>query len=113
MCHAVTENNVVLNQIITALLFERVQIMTESLLSYKTRLCEPVVMNSTALHHDLITWRRQMSHYPTPREIRNSSDGRISIVSETGQLVIHEVKLSDNGTYTSVQSATELAVKKL
>ena len=99
VCQAVAENNVVLNQTITALLFERVQVTTESLLSYQARLCEPVVMNCTALHHDSITWRRQISHYPTPREIRNSSDGCITVSSETGQLVIQEAKLSDNGTY--------------
>lgn len=99
MCRAVTEGNVILNQTITALLFEGVQIVTESLLSYKARLCEPAVLNCTALYHDSIIWRKQTSHDPTPSEIRNSSDGRITILSEIGQLVIHEAKQSDNGTY--------------
>ena len=99
MCQAVTENNVILNQTITALLFERVQVTTESILSYQARLCELVVVNCTALHHDSITWRGQTSHYPIPREIRNSSDGHITVSSETGQLMIHEVRLSDNGMY--------------
>ena len=99
MCRAVTEGNVILNQTITALLFERVQIVTESLLSYKARLCEPAVLNCTALYHDSITWRKQVYRDPTPREIRNSSNGRITVLSETGQLMIHETKQSDNGTY--------------
>ena len=73
--------------------------MTESLLSYKARLCEPAVLNCTALYHDSITWRKQTSRGPIPGEIGNSSDGRITVLSETGQLVIHETKQSDNGTY--------------
>jgi hypothetical protein len=98
VCRANESNTIILNQTINARLFEEVQIVTESMLTYEARLCETVVLNCTALHHDSITWRR-LTHDQTPREITNSSDGRISVLSETGQLVIHDAKRSDNGTY--------------
>ena len=98
ICRAATENNIILNQTINAMLFEGVEIVTESMLTYEARLCETVVLNCTALHHDSITWRR-LIHGQTLREIRNSNDGRISASSESGQLVIRDAEQSDNGTY--------------
>ena len=56
MCQAVTENNIILNQTISAMVFEEVWIATESMLSYEAWVCETVVLNCTALHHDLIIW---------------------------------------------------------
>ena len=106
VCHAITGSNIILNWTITALLFERVQITTESLIFYQARLCETVVLNCTALYHDSVIWSKQTSHDLIPREIRKSIDERITVVSETGQLVLHEAKLSDNGTYFCVASNT-------
>ena len=101
VCRATTQNNIILNQTISALILDPVQITTESMLTYEARLCETVVLNCTALHHDSITWSR-LTHDQIPRVVTNSSDGRTSVLSDTGQLVISEVKLSDNGTYICV-----------
>ena len=90
------------------MVFEGVEIITESMLSYEAGLCETVVLNCTAFNHESITWSRLTAHESDqiPKEI-NSIDGRIIAVSETGlQLVIHEAKLSDNGTYFCVASNT-------
>ena len=97
VCRATTDSNIILNQTISAMLFEGVEIATESMLTYEARLCETVVLNCTALHHDSIIWSR--IHGQIPREIRNSNDRRISVLSESGQLVIRDAKQSDNGTY--------------
>ena len=105
-CRATNEsNNIILNQTIHAMIFEGVQIITESMLTYEARLCETVVLNlnCTALHHDSVIWRR-LIHGQTLREISNSIDGRISVLSESGQLVIHDAKQSDNGTYVCAAS---------
>ena len=59
---ALTKNNIILNQTISSMVFERVQITTESMLSYEARLCEPVVLNFTALYHDLVTRSRLTAH---------------------------------------------------
>ena len=104
ICRATNDsNNIILNQTISAMLFEGVEIVTESMLTYEARMCEIVVLNCTALHHDSIIWRR-LIHDQTLREIRNSNDGRISVSSESGQLVIRDAKQSDNGTYLCVAS---------
>ena len=105
VCQAVTENNIILNQTIITMVFEEVRIATESMLSYEARVCEMVVLNCTALYHDSIIWSRQTSRDLIPREI-NSIDGHITVLSETGQLVIREAKLSDNGTYFCAASNT-------
>ena len=98
VCQAITgSNNNILNQTISALIFERVQITTESMLTYEARLCETVVLNCTALYHDSIIW--SMKAYDQTLTVPNSIDGRITVLSGTGQLVISEAKLSDNGTY--------------
>jgi hypothetical protein len=82
------------------MVFEGVEIVTESMLTYEARLCETVVLNCTALHHDSITWIRliydQTASYSV---VTNSSNGRISVSSQIGQLMIHDAKRSDNGTY--------------
>ena len=98
ICRATTDSNIILNQTISAMLFEGVQIVTESMLIYEAKLCETVVLNCAALHHNSITWRR-LTHSQTLREISSSSDGRISVLSESGQLVIRDAEQSDNGTY--------------
>ena len=105
VCRAASESNIILNQTISAMVFEGVQIITESMLTYEARLCERVVLNCTALHHNSITWRR-LTHGHIPRLVTNSSDGRISVSSENGQLVIHNAKQSDNGTYFCTVSNT-------
>ena len=87
-----------LSETLSASVFEMVQISTQTMLSYQARLCEPVALNCTALHYDSITWRR----LPEAREITNSSDGRIIVLSD--QLIIHETNPSDNGTYTCTAS---------
>ena len=97
MCRALTANSILCNQTIGALLFERAQVITESLLSYQAKLCEPVVLNCTALYVESVTWSKRTYHNQIPREVTNSSDGRITVLSD--QLVIRETKLSDNGTY--------------
>ena len=103
MCQAVTVNNTLRNQSISALLFERARIMTESMLSYRAKLCESVALNCTTLYHESVTWRKTISDdQQIPREVTNSSDGRITVLSN--QLVIHETKLSDNGTYLCIAS---------
>ena len=56
VCRATNDSNNILNQTIRALIFEPVQITTESMLTYEARLCETVVLNCTALHHDSIIW---------------------------------------------------------
>ena len=102
-CRALTANNILQNQSINALLFERVNIITASMLSYQAKLCEPVALNCTALYHDSVTWRKTTSDdQQIPREVTNSSDGRITVLSN--QLVIHETKPSDNGTYFCIAS---------
>ena len=98
VCRAATENNIILNQTISAMLFEGVEIVTESMLTYEARLCATVVLNCTALHYDSIMWRR-LTHDQALREVNNSNDGRISTLSESGQLVIRDAEQSDNGTY--------------
>lgn len=98
MCQAVTESNVILNQTIRAAIFEGVQIITESMLSYRARLCEPVVLNCTALHQESIIWSK-LTLNQSPKVVTNSIDERVTVLSETGQLVIREAKLSDNGMY--------------
>ena len=99
VCRATTNSNIILNETISAVVFEGVQIITESMLTYEARLCETVVLNCTALHHDSIMWRFRLTHDQTPRVVNNSNDGRISVLSESGQLVIRNAKQSDNGTY--------------
>ena len=103
VCQAVIQSNILLNQTISAILFPRVQITTESMLSYKARSCEIVVLNCTTLYHNSITWSR-LTHSQTPTIVTNSSDGRITVLSGTGQLMIREAKLSDNGTYVCAAS---------
>ena len=104
-CRAATDSNIILNQTISAMVFEGVQIITESMLTYEARLCETVVLNCTALHHDSIMWHMlTLGH--TPRLVTNTSDGRISVSSENGQLVIRDAKQSDNGTYFCAASNT-------
>ena len=98
-CHAMTEDGSLLSQTITAFLYERVRITTESLLPYQTRLCEPVMLRCAALHHESVTWRKESSD-GFLRDVTNSSDGRITVLPD--QLVIREAKLSDNGTYTCI-----------
>ena len=98
-CRAATDSNIILNQTISAMVFEGVQIITESMLTYEARLCETVVLNCSALHHDSITWRLRLTYDQTPRVISSSNDGRISVLSESGQLVIRDAKQNDNGTY--------------
>ena len=102
VCRALTANSSLRNQTISALLFERVRIITESMLSYQAKLCEPVAVNCTALYVESVTWSKRTSHNQIPREVTNSSDGRITVLSD--QLVIHETKLSDNGTYFCLAS---------
>ena len=97
VCRAITQNNIIVNQTISALILDPVQVMTESMLTYEARLCEIVVLNCTALYHESIIW--SMKAYDQTLTILNSIDGRITILSGTGQLVISEAKLSDNGTY--------------
>ena len=96
-CQAITQNHIILNQTIRALIFEGVQITTESMLTYEARLCETVVLNCTALYYESITW--SMNAHDQTLTVPNSIDGRITVLSGTGQLVISEAKLSDNGTY--------------
>ena len=103
ICRAATDSNIILNQTISAMLFERVQIITESMLTYEARLCKTVVLNCTALHHDSIMWY-MLTHSHTPRFVTNTSDGRISVSSDIGQLVIRDAKQSDNGTYVCAAS---------
>ena len=105
ICRAATHSNIILNQTISAMLFEGVQIITESMLTYEARLCETVVLNCTALHRDSIIWHR-LTHDQTPKVVTNSSDGRISISSKNYQLVIRDAKQSDNGTYICAVSNT-------
>ena len=103
MCQAVTVNNTLRNQSISALLFERARIITESMLSYRAKLCESVALNCTTLYHESVTWRKTTSDdQQIPREVTNSSDGRITVLSN--QLVIHETDFSDNGTYFCIAS---------
>ena len=106
-CRATNEsNNIILNQTISATAFEGVQVITESMLTYEARLCETVMLNCTALHHVSIIWRLKQTYDQTPREISSSNDGRISVLSESGQLVIHDAKQNDNGTYFCAASNT-------
>ena len=73
------------------------------MLSYQAKLCEPVALNCNALYYDSVIWRKGTSDdQQIPREVTNSSDGRITVLSN--QLVIHETKLSDNGTYFCIAS---------
>ena len=98
-CNVMTESSSLLSQTITAVLYERVQITTETLLSYQTRQCDPVMLRCSAMHHESVTWRKESSD-GFLRDVTNSSDGRITVLPD--QLVIHEAKLSDNGTYTCI-----------
>ena len=104
-CRAATDSNIILNQTISAMVFEGVQIITESMLTYEARLCETVVLNCTAVYHDSIIWYR-LTHDQTPRVVTNTSDGSISVSSENGQLMIRDAKKSDNGTYVCAASNT-------
>ena len=101
-CRVITHNTI-LNQTIRAQLFEPVQIMTESMLTYKARICEPVELNCTALHYESIMWSK-LTHDQTPRRVTNSSDGHLTVLSGTGQLIVREAKQSDNGTYVCAAS---------
>ena len=99
VCRVRNGTNNLLTQTITALIFERVVISTQSMLSYEARLCERVALRCDALHQESIRWTRTIDG-GFPREIANSSDGRISVLSN--QLLIRETKLNDNGTYTCI-----------
>ena len=99
VCRVRNGTNNLLTQTITALIFERVEITTQSMLSYEAKLCERVALRCDALHQESIRWTRTIDG-GFPREIANSSDGRISVLSD--QLLISETKLSDNGTYTCI-----------
>ena len=73
------------------------------MLSYQAKPCEPVALNCTTLYYDSVTWRKTASDdQQIPREVTNSSDSRITVLSN--QLVIHETEPSDNGTYFCIAS---------
>ena len=93
-CRVMAENeSTVLTQSVNVSLFERVQITTPSMLTYQAALCEMVILNCRAVHHDTVVWRKVDG-----RTITNSSDGHFTVLHN--QLVIVEARLSDNGTYT-------------
>ena len=98
VCRATNENHAIVTASVNASLFEHVQIITPSMLTYQATLCETVALNCNSLHHDFVIWRKLSSTGVTIREVSNSSDGHLTVLPD--HLVIHETRPSDNGTYT-------------
>lgn len=77
---------------VNASFIEKVNIITDTAISYQVALCTSVTLNCTTINHDSVTWQKISS----TGYLKNISN-YISVVND--QLIIHEAGPGDGGTY--------------